>query len=381
MALTLTGLIPTLMAATQKVSREQIGIIPAVSRNSKAVRAAVGQSVTSAVSPARTARNITAASSVPALGNVTYDTNTFSISKSRGIPVEWSGEEQMSVDAEGRPVNLILVNDFAQSMRTLANEIETDLGALYTKASRATGTSGTTPFASTLADAANAEKILDDNGAPSPMRFGILNSTAVVNLRGRATLNDPNQVVQDFVQQGNMINLAGISFKKSGSLASHTKGTGSGYLVDLGAGYAVGSTTIHVDTGTGTILAGDAITFAGDTNQYIVKTGFAGDGDGDIVLQEPGLRAALADNAALTITNSYSANLAFSQDAIELGVRLPAAPANGDGAVDVTTISDPVSGLIFEVREYRVYRAVVYEVGIAWGVNAANPRHLAIIKG
>jgi len=381
MALTLTGLIPTLMAASEKVSREMIGIIPAVTVNSQAIRAAVGQSITSAVTPTRSSRNITAASTVPALTNLTYGTNTFTISKSKGVPVEWSGEEQMSVDAQGRPVNLILKNDFANAMRILANEVEVDLGALYTKASRATGTSGTTPFASTLADAAALEKILDDNGAPPPMRVGILNSSGVVNLRGRATLNDPNQSVQDFVQQGRMISLAGIDFKKSAGVASHTKGTGASYLSDTGTTYAVGTTTIHVDTGTGTILAGDVVTFAGDTNQYVVKTGFAGDGDGDIVLQEPGLKATLANDVAMTITNSYTANLAFSQDAIELGVRFPAAPKSGDGAADVTTIVDEVSRLTFEVREYRVYRAVLYEIGLAWGVNAANPRHLAILKG
>lgn len=374
MALTLTGLIPTLMAASQKVSREQIGIIPAVSRNSKAERVALNQSVTSAVSPTRTARDATPAATIPALSNVTYGTNTLTISKSRVVPVEWYGEEQLSVDAEGRPVNLILVNDFAQSMRTLAGEIETDLGLLYKSASRAIGTSGTTPFASSLADSANAEQVLDDNGAPSPMRFGILNSSAVVNLRGRATLNDPSQVVQDFVTQGNLINLAGISYKKSSYVASHTKGSGASYLIN--GALSVGATSIVVDTGSGTILAGDVITIAGDTNQYVVKTALSG---GTLVIQEPGLRAAAADNAAVTVTNSYAANLAFSQDAIELAVRLP--KAGTDGARDSTTIVDPVSGLTFEIREYGGYRVTLYEVGIAWGVNAANPRHLMISKG
>lgn len=376
MSLTLTGLIPTLQGANQVVSRELIGLIPAVTINSRAERVAVGQSLNSAVSPVRSASAITAAATPPAASSASYGYNTFTISDSKSVLVDWSGEEEMSVDAEGRPVNLILQRDFAQAFRTLSNEIESDLAGLYTKASRATGTSGTTPFASTLADAANAEKILDDNGAPGSMRFSGINSTAVVNLRGRATLNDPAQVVQDFVQQGNLINLAGISFKKSGQIASHTKGTGTSYQTD--AAFAIGDTTITVDTGSGTIVAGDVITFAGDTNQYVVKTALSG---GSFVIQEPGLKAAVADNTAVTVTNSYTANLAFSQDALELGVRLPKAPAQGDGAADVMTMQDPVSRLMFEIRLYKLYRMIRYEVGIAWGVNAPNPRHLAIIKG
>lgn len=381
MAATLTGLIPTIMAASSKVSREMIGFIPAVTRNSAAVRAALNQTITSHVAPARTARDITPASTVPALGSVAYGTTGLTITKSRGVPVEWSGEEQMSVDAQGRPVNTILVDDFAQAMRTLANEIEIDIGLMYKYASRATGTSGTAPYASDLTAAANVEQILNDNGAPTGMRAKVLNSTAVAALRGRATLNDPAAEVQQFVQQGTLINLAGFTHKPSAGVAAHTKGTGASYLSDTGTTYAVGTTEIHVDTGTGTILAGDVVTFAGDTNQYVVKTGFAGDGDGDIVLQAPGLRQTLANNVAMTITNSYSANLAFSPDAIELAVRLPKAPISGDAAQDVTEIVDPVSGLVFEVRQYGGYRAVIYEVGIAWGVAVPNPRHLAISKG
>ncbi len=86
--------------------------------------------------------------------------------------------------------------------------------------------------------------------------------------------------------------------------AATAAGAGAGYLVDLIAGYAVGDTAIHVDTGTGTILEGDCVTFAGDATVYFIETGYAGDDDGDIVLRAPGLTATLADDVAMTISGN-----------------------------------------------------------------------------
>jgi hypothetical protein len=83
-------------------------------------------------------------------------------------------------------------------------------------------------------------------------------------------------------------------------------GTGTGYVVNLLAGYSEGDTVIQVDTGSGTILEGDAITFAGDATTYFVAEGggFAGDGEGTITLRAPGLTASLADGTALTIAGN-----------------------------------------------------------------------------
>ena len=43
-------------------------------------------------------------------------------------------------------------------------------------------------------------------------------------------------------EEGELLNLQGFSLKESAGIATVTKGTGSGYLINNGAGYAVGDT-------------------------------------------------------------------------------------------------------------------------------------------
>ena len=107
-------------------------------------------------------------------------------------------------------------------------------------------------------------------------------------------------------RQGVFLRQFGFVVKESAGIQTHTKGAGTGYDVDLGAGYAVGDTTIHLDGGTVNvtgITAGDVVTFAGDANNYVVATGTTAI-EADIAINRPGLRAALADETEMTIGNS-----------------------------------------------------------------------------
>jgi hypothetical protein len=141
---------------------------------------------------------------------------------------------------------------------------------------------------------------------------------------------------------------------------------------------AANQTTLTVDGGTGTVLAGDVVTFAGDTNKYVVNTALSG---GDLVIGSPGLRSAAADNAAMTVGNSFAANVMFHQSAIELAMRAPAVPGGSDAAVDAMLVQDPHSGLIFEIRVYKGYRKQMIEVAATWGVKAWKPDNIALLLG
>lgn len=379
MANTLTNLTPDLYEALDTVSRELVGFIPSVTLDSNVERAAVGQTIRSFVTPASTASDITPAQIAPNTGDQTIGNTNMTISKARGVPVRWNGEEQRGVNS-GAGYNNILRNQFAQAMRTLTNEMESDLASLYSTTSRAYGTAGTTPFASDLTDTAQIRKILSDNGAPLSDMQLVLDTTAGAKMRTLTQLTKANEAADNsLLRQGLLLDVHGMQIRESAQVTTNTNGTGTSYTSNT-AGYAVGATAITLITGSGTILAGDVVTFAGDTNKYVVETGVAA--PGVITLAAPGLRQAIAASAvALTVGGDFASNMAFSKSAIVLATRAPARPQEGDMAEDVIMITDPRSGISFEVALYKEYRQIHYEISAAWGFKNFKPEHTAILLG
>lgn len=384
MANSLTGLIPTIYKAKDIVLRELTGFIPAVTLDASGEQAAKDQTIGWPVTPAAAAGNVTPATTGPTPVDQTVSPGTMTISKSRSVVFGWNGEEQKSL---GGLYNQILVDQFAQAMRTLTNEVETDLAALYIYASRAYGTQGTTPFDSSnkLSFLAQLHKILADNGAPLGDLQVVINTTAGAALRTLTELWQANTAGSvDLLRRGVLLDLMGFAVRESAQVKNHSAGNGSGFLVDLTAGYAIGSTTVHVDTGANDIVAGDILTntkTSRDTNKYVVATGETGGGDKDIVVAKPGIKVAWVNNDPVAIGASYAANLAFSRSAIALMMRVPLMPEGGDAADDVTVITDPQTGISFQVALYRQYRQVAFEVGLAWGVKAVKSEAIATLLG
>lgn len=391
MANTLTGLIPTIRESLDTVSRELVGFIPASWSNpdgKQLERAAKGQSITFPITPQGSLEDITPGQLPANSGSQTIGSETMTISKSKAYPILWNGEEVKSLSNGDRPqINPILMDQFSQGFRTLANAVEADLWAeAYQNASRAAGTAGTLPFATAgdLSDFANSLKILNENGSPTGDLHMILGNSSAANLRAKqSVLFKVNEAgTSGMLRNGELGRVQGFGVGESNQIGAHTKGTGASYVTDTGATYPVGTTTIHVDTGTGTILAGDVVTFAGDSNKYIVVTGFAGDGDGDIVIAGPGLQQTLADGVAMTIgASTTESNVFFDRRALVLVSRMPALPDGGDSADDRMTMQDPISGLAFEVALYRQYRQVKYEISLAWGVKSVKPAHSGLLLG
>ncbi|MEX2444497.1 MAG: hypothetical protein WD492_12890 [Alkalispirochaeta sp.] len=369
-------MIPVLYQAMDRVSRELVGLIPSVSQDFSAERVAKDQTVRSPVVPASPNQDI-----VPGTdpGSSEGDANIghvdLTISKSKRNTVKWNGNEQLGLKSGGQ-YERIAVDRFAQSMRALVNEVEVDIGGLYKRTSRAFGTAGTTPFASDLKAIAQLQKILDDNGAPNDgERFVAIDTTAAANLLSIPNMIHANEAgTDDTLRRGVLLDIFGFGIRKSAGIATHSAGTGDSFVLD--GAHQAGDTVITVTMGTGTILEGDVVTIG--EHKYVVTTALSG---GSFEIAEPGLRANAADTTAVTLSDSYTGNIAFHRSSLHLATRHPAMPEEGDEAKDVMEITDPVSGLSFQVAMYGGYREIRYEVGLAWGMQGMKTEHAALLLG
>ena len=381
MANVLTDLAADIYKAADVVGRELVGFIPASTINADgSERAAKGDVVRASFTREASAVDVSESMTIPEGTDQTVDNKTLTISNARAVQIPYTGEDVLHLN-NGIGFETVYGDQIAQAMRTLTNEMEQDLWEeAYTNSSRAFGTAGTTPFGSNFSEIAEIRQILVDNGMPQNdgQVSLVLNTLAGTNLRQLAQLQQANTAGgTDLLRQGILLDLQGLGIRESAQVGIHTKGTGTGYLLN-DASSAIGDTVIATDTGTGTVLAGDIVTFAGTSDKYVVNTALAG---GSFTIGGTGLVAAEADNDAITVGNNYTANIAFHRRALELAVRAPAVPQGGDMADDAMTVQDPVSGLVFEVRVYKGYRKTMIEVAASWGVKAWKSDFIATLVG
>ena len=380
MANNITALVPDIYEALDIVSRELTGMIPSATMNASASTAAVGQNIRVDVEPAGNVSDISPAMVVPDPTGQTSGSTDIVITKSRAAEFGFNGDEQLGLQGAG--YQNVRAAKIAQAIRAVTNEVETDLCALQSTFSRAYGTAGSSPFntANDYTDASNVLKILKDNGAPLQDNQLVIDTSAGVNLLGKqAAVADAGS--DSILRQGVLLDVNGMPIRESAQVNTSVAGT-SANAVSAGA-HVVGQTAITLKaSGTGTIVAGDVITFAGDTNKYVVATGVAAVSGGALVIAAPGLQVAQgAGDKAITITAAATRNMAFNRSAIVLASRAPARPSEGDMATDVIVITDPRSGLSMEFAMYKGYRKVRYEVGLAWGVKNIKPEHTALLLG
>jgi hypothetical protein len=280
-------------------------------------------------------------------------------------------------------------NVLAQGMRVIVNAIESHIGTVAKNgASRAVGTAGTTPFASSHALIPQVNQILTDNGAPKDgQRSLILSTSAGTNLKTLSHIYKVNENGSaDTLRNGVLLDIDGVAIKESAGIASHTKGTLGGSPTTSNAGHALGATTINLaSAGTGTLVTGDVVTFASENANYGYVLS-AGDSDvsdgGTLTLNKPGLRVAIGAAArAITVAANYTANIIFHRSAIELVMRPPAQPDGGDAAVDRMTLLDPVSGLVFEVALYKGYGMNLLEIVTYYQAKVWKSEFVATLMG
>ena len=385
--LTISDFAENIYRAKDTVAREMVGFIPSVLVNSDDVPVSINGNINSFTTAQPTVNtSITPAMTIPAADDATISQVTMTIGQTANVRYPMVGEVwtklNNTIGAQKALDDLI-----AQAIRAIVNSIESYVATVaYKGSSRAVGTAGTTPFASNHALIPQVHQILHDNGCPNDgQKSLVINSSAGTNLRNLSNIYKVNESGSaETLRRGVLLDIDGLMIRQSAGVVTHTKGAGTGYLINNASTEAIGQTTLTLDTGTVNttgIKAGDIITHASDSaNKYVVKTGLTAT-SGDIVINAPGLKIAAADNDAITVGNSYTANLAFHRNAIELAMRPPNDPPGGDAALDKMVVKDSVSGLVFEVAIYRGYKMNMLDITTYYDAKVWKPEFVATLIG
>lgn len=133
------------------------------------------------------------------------------------------------------------------------------------------------------------------------------------------------------------------------------KGTGSGYFT-TNAGFPLGARVIALNSGSGTILAGNCVTFAGDSNVYPVAGGI--NAPGNLTLAAPGLLQAIPSSAkAVTVTHCQTSVSFDWGSTCGYGSTVAASPATVNAGSGSTAASVLVTGLSCDTTYYFRSRA------------------------
>lgn len=371
-----TALQPVLYSAAQEVSAEPFGCISSIAASFDDKGVAIGDAVKVPVAPTRSTSDYTPAMQTAAGSDATASTVDVQITANKMVDWHLTGEQLRSLEngsTDGEWVRQMI----AQGMRALRNQAEAACAvAIKQGASRAVGTAGTNPFASNIDIIADVRKVLQDNGAPLSDLQLVINSTAGTAARKLGIIQQAYQAGNDQERRtGEFLRQFGFQIRESAGVATHVKGTGTSYVTS--GATAPGVRDIALVTGSGTVLAGDVVTFAADSaNRYVINSGVAA--PGTISLGRPGALATIATANAMTVGNNYAANLAFERNAVVGVMRPPVMPPNP--LMQTTLISDAM-GMTYLLVQVAGDGMATWRLHLAYGFKVVQSEHVAIVMG
>lgn len=291
------------------------------------------------------------------------------------IPVtldQWR-EAPFAMDDKGmRRVDMgIVPTQSTEAIKGLANFMEDDLwGGLGPAVYGFAGISGTTPFATDTSEYLSARRVANNQLMDMDPRFMVLDTDAEANALGLRAFQDAGfGGGQSVIINGQIGQKLGATWLMSQRVPTHTAGTNNGAAQTDATGYALGLKTITLDSaGTGTILVDDIITFAGDTQTYVVTTGDPDVSNGGTISFLPGLQVAIpASTTVITTKASFTKNLLIHRDCLTFAM----APLEDDVKVPGATLQavavDEISGLALRLEVSRQHRQVQWAYDALWG--------------
>lgn len=272
-----------------------------------------------------------------------------------------------------------------EAVKSLANNVDSYLLAMYKAFYGAVGTAGSTPFDSSVQEAVDARKLLFEQLCPSGDRRCVLDPTAEANaLMNRAFQDQSWRGDGAGIIEGQIGRKFGLDWFIDQNIVLHTPNAiGAGAMTVNGA-HTAGVILISIAKGAGAswdALEGDIVTFAGFDQQYVVTedTTVVHTDNTDLPVS-PALQLNLAGSEAMTLVAAHTPNIAFHRDAIAFATRQLEVPGDGLGSM-IQAATDDISGLTLRLEVSRQHKRTRWSFDILYGGLVVRPEYGIRILG
>jgi len=313
MANDLSVLAPKLLAQGLMALRENAVMPRLVNRDYESEAAQKGATVTIPIPSAIADRNVAPNVVPPASVDSAPTQALIPLDQWREAPFHLTDKEQKE------SLDNVIPMQASEAIKSLVNTANQFIMSKYKGVYGYVGTAGATPFASDTVDATNSRKVLNNQLAPLDSRRFVLDPDAealALNLRAFQDMSFSGSA--QGIVEGKINRKLGFDWFMDQQVPTHTAGVLGSIIVN--GTPAIGDTVLPFDGGTATaLLEGDIITIAGDTQTYVITADITAN-SGNLAIA-PGLQAAPADNAVITLKATHVVNLAFHRDAFAFASR------------------------------------------------------------
>lgn len=371
MANDLTEVIPKLLVQGLRALRESAVMPLLVNRQYETTAGEKGSTIDVPIPSAIIATTVAPANIAPNPGDT--------VPTSVPIPLsEWKEAAFFLTDKDQlEAIDDIMPMQASEAIKALANNVDQFILGLHVAFFGVAGTAGTTPFTGgTTEDATELRKVLNEQLAPPDDRWAVLDPDAeqkALDIRAFQDMSWNGSTAA--IIEGQLNRKMGFGWFLDQNVPTHTQGTGTLYVTS--GTPTVGDTVIPLITGSGTIVVGDIITFAGDSQTYTVLVGIAAPGS---ITISPALRVTQSGGDAVTIFDTHVVNLGFHRDAIAFASRPLQRYGSEFGVVSQTAI-DPVSGLALRVEAKHEFKRLRFSYDILYGAAVIRPELGARLLG
>lgn len=367
MANNLTAAIDSIHAKGLVAMRENSIVPRLVNRAYEATAGTKGTPITITLPYAVTSYDVVPGPVPPAGADITPTQLTITMDN-------WKANSFHLTDKEVGEVNSEYVGlQVTENIKELCNAIDVFcLETMYKSTYNWVGTEATTPFAA-ISEVKDIRVLLSKSLCPVGERRMVLDPDAYGNATILEQLSSLDYV-SDYqaMMDGQIGYRQGFAWFEDQNVPTCALTTASGYVAN--GVHALNATTITLKTGSGTISEGEVLTFAGDTQTYVVRTGIASAGD---MVISPGLKIALSGDEAVTIKGEHVCNLAFNKNAFVFINR----PIQSAAGATYSSVYDPITGINLRLKVREEYNRTAFEFDALWGGKVIRPEYLCRVVG